>query len=58
MDRKESSSPSKGGSGQSDTPHSILFLIAIEPLTCLLATAFVEIIHTSQEGVLVGPLLF
>jgi hypothetical protein len=48
----------KTGSGQGDPLSSILFLITTEPLNRLLASAFPELMYTSEEGVTVGPVLY
>ncbi len=49
----------KTGSGQRNPVSVILlFLVATEPLNSLLATAFMELLYTTEEWVFVGPLLF
>jgi hypothetical protein len=48
----------KTGSSQGDPLSSILFLIATEPLNRLLASSFPEFMHTSEEAVTVGPVLY
>jgi hypothetical protein len=48
----------KTGSGQGDPLSSILFLIATEPLNRILATGFRELMYCTEEGVVVGPLLY
>ncbi len=48
----------KTGSGQGDPLSSILFLIATEPLNRILATGFRELMYSTEEGVVVGPLLY
>ncbi len=48
----------KTGSGQGDPLSSILFLIATEPLCRILATGFRELMYSTEEGVVVGPLLY
>ncbi len=48
----------KTGSGQGDPQCSILFLIAIKHLNRLLETAFMELIYTTEEDIVVGPLFY
>jgi hypothetical protein len=48
----------KTGSGQGDPLSSILFLIATEPLNRILATGFQDLMYRTEEGVVVGPLLY
>jgi hypothetical protein len=48
----------KTRNGQGDHLSSIKFLVAMEPLNRILATAFSKLMYTTEEGVLVGPLLY
>jgi hypothetical protein len=46
------------GSRQGDPLSSILFLIGSEPLNKIITTKFAQIMYTTTEDVMVGPILF
>jgi hypothetical protein len=47
----------QAGSGQGDPLSSILFLIASEPLNLTVATNLDNLMHTTEGGLRIGPIL-